>query len=123
MQCRICLEEEDESSMISPCLCSGTMKYVHIKCLKTWMEYGHVTCDICQSPYSVGRIRFPIRVWLCYATIMCLLWVFGIDSDHIIVVFVISYLLFTVVLYLVCFLHVTVLRVVDDMRQIVDDIV
>lgn len=36
-QCRICLEEEENIDLlISPCRCSGTSKYVHIDCLKTW---------------------------------------------------------------------------------------
>jgi hypothetical protein len=39
--CRICLgEEEDEpdSCLISPCKCSGTMKYIHLCCLKNWLD-------------------------------------------------------------------------------------
>ena len=35
--CRICLEEEDNiNSLISPCRCSGSSKYVHIQCLQNW---------------------------------------------------------------------------------------
>lgn len=33
--CRICLEGENlEKVLISPCKCSGSMKYVHEECLK-----------------------------------------------------------------------------------------
>ena len=37
--CRICyLEEETESNpLIQPCLCSGTLKYIHLDCLKKWI--------------------------------------------------------------------------------------
>lgn len=38
--CRICLEEEDEcdkdKTMIAPCHCNGTCKWVHRECLDTW---------------------------------------------------------------------------------------
>ena len=37
--CRICyLEEETESNpLIQPCLCSGSLKYIHLDCLKRWI--------------------------------------------------------------------------------------
>ena len=36
--CRICLSEDNETSnpLINPCTCSGTMKYIHLFCLKQW---------------------------------------------------------------------------------------
>jgi pSer/pThr/pTyr-binding forkhead associated (FHA) protein len=42
-QCRICLgEEEDdeveENPLISPCKCNGTMQYIHLECLKKWLD-------------------------------------------------------------------------------------
>lgn len=41
--CRICLgsEEDEEISLnplISPCKCNGTMQYIHLECLKQWLE-------------------------------------------------------------------------------------
>ena len=37
--CRICyIEEEDEENpIVQPCHCSGSCKYIHIKCLKQWI--------------------------------------------------------------------------------------
>ena len=37
--CRICyLEEETDSNpLIQPCLCSGSLKYIHLDCLKKWI--------------------------------------------------------------------------------------
>jgi hypothetical protein len=38
--CRICyLEEEDEKEnpIVQPCHCSGSCKYIHLKCLKQWI--------------------------------------------------------------------------------------
>ncbi|KAK4685555.1 hypothetical protein P7C73_g4592, partial [Tremellales sp. Uapishka_1] len=43
-QCRICfcgVEEELElGRLISPCLCSGSMRYVHVSCINTWRGTG-----------------------------------------------------------------------------------
>lgn len=42
--CRICLEEETKDSdnmdyiFVSPCKCKGTSKYVHVHCLRAWLE-------------------------------------------------------------------------------------
>lgn len=38
--CRICLSEDSEQDnpMISPCKCSGTMKFIHLECLKEWLN-------------------------------------------------------------------------------------
>ena len=39
--CRICYQEEDDSlinPLIKPCKCSGSMKYIHIKCLLSWLR-------------------------------------------------------------------------------------
>ena len=39
-QCRICLEEDDKE-YISPCLCKGSLKYVHRDCLKQWRNMNN----------------------------------------------------------------------------------
>jgi hypothetical protein len=38
--CRICLSEGElpEDPLICPCKCSGTMKFVHVNCLKEWIK-------------------------------------------------------------------------------------
>lgn len=40
MPCRICLGEDNfkDNPMISPCKCDGTMKYIHIECLREWLN-------------------------------------------------------------------------------------
>jgi len=63
LECRICAEEDSCDSLVVPCSCSGTMKYVHKKCLIKWLNYsgkkgetlcdGHATCSICGDPYKV----------------------------------------------------------------------
>lgn len=42
--CRICWGNEEEGNekefnpLISPCNCTGTMKAIHLKCLKQWLD-------------------------------------------------------------------------------------
>src|SRR5690349_16586124 len=57
--CRICLQEEvDRERLISPCLCKGSMKYVHQDCLNHWRlsspNPDSVTrCDSCKMIYKL----------------------------------------------------------------------
>lgn len=59
--CRICMEE---GTLISPCLCKGTMKYVHAYCLTTWRNMNpssssYTTCDQCKYTYQFqSRLSF-----------------------------------------------------------------
>lgn len=62
--CRICLED-DEYNLITPCNCSGTMKYVHKNCINRWrhsVDYNpikeldrerYTTCGICKEEYEI----------------------------------------------------------------------
>ena len=37
--CRVCLvEQEDLGDLVAPCQCTGTQKFVHMSCLRTWQE-------------------------------------------------------------------------------------
>lgn len=40
--CRICLDEEEDfqsgNPFITPCRCMGSMKYIHLKCLRNWTD-------------------------------------------------------------------------------------
>ena len=66
--CRICylLNSDIENPLISPCNCSGSMKYIHYKCLKKCIEtnltkkieqnykyynWRNYSCEICQKEY------------------------------------------------------------------------
>jgi hypothetical protein len=36
--CRICLEPGEFSNpLICPCKCSGSVRYIHLQCLRTWL--------------------------------------------------------------------------------------
>ncbi|KAF9316120.1 hypothetical protein BG003_002317 [Podila horticola] len=66
-QCRICLggvdEEDTLGRLISPCLCKGSMKYVHVECLNAWRarspkQESHYKCDTCKYAFSFRRTSF-----------------------------------------------------------------
>ncbi|KAK6941070.1 Protein of unknown function DUF3675 [Dillenia turbinata] len=61
-RCRICHEEEYESSknLEAPCGCSGTVKYAHRDCIQRWCnEKGNITCEICLQKYEPGYTAPP----------------------------------------------------------------
>ena len=66
--CRICYIDDDtnENPLIQPCTCSGTMRYIHLDCLKQWIatkslvkiesndnctiyKVKYVECELCKS--------------------------------------------------------------------------
>uniref|UniRef100_A0A061QNK1 Membrane associated ring n=1 Tax=Tetraselmis sp. GSL018 TaxID=582737 RepID=A0A061QNK1_9CHLO len=72
--CRICFEETTEvGELVSPCKCTGTQKYVHLKCLRRWQEnvlrnsrsldgYDEraIKCSVCRTPFSIPP---PVVAW------------------------------------------------------------
>jgi len=68
--CRICFDHEDDEDnpLISPCNCTGSQKYIHSKCLKTWQfsvqisspnhplfqsqDERHKICSVCRQPFN-----------------------------------------------------------------------
>ncbi|KAI4349731.1 hypothetical protein L6164_010291 [Bauhinia variegata] len=61
-RCRICHEEEFESSasLEAPCACSGTVKFAHRDCIQRWCnEKGNTICEICLQPYEPGYTAPP----------------------------------------------------------------
>ena len=71
--CRICYEEEDpkdeeKNPLVQPCHCSGSLKYIHLECLKQWLlkkscikrekndRYSlfikkAIECELCRTKY------------------------------------------------------------------------
>lgn len=51
--CRICLQADKPSKLISPCACDGSLQYCHYKCLKSWVkESKKLKCEICGQAYN-----------------------------------------------------------------------
>lgn len=68
--CRICYSEEEseDNPLIQPCVCSGSMKYIHLDCLRHWLKtsifeqiessdncyiylYKIPECELCKTKY------------------------------------------------------------------------
>jgi E3 ubiquitin-protein ligase DOA10 len=59
--CRICLNPGSER-LISPCNCTGSSKYVHEICLRTWISFKYISlkeahCEVCKFVYKINAIN------------------------------------------------------------------
>ncbi|WAQ97082.1 MARH8-like protein [Mya arenaria] len=66
--CRICqcdsCEIQKESPLISPCLCSGSLKFVHQACLQKWIKSSDkLTCELCMYEYHMTKKTKSFREW------------------------------------------------------------
>ena len=106
LTCRICLENDSRTNVISPCACSGTSKWVHRECLDKWRttreDIAFSRCTECLTPYIMLRrspddaqhvcsrfLRFCLLscqdlsvplVICCLVILLLSLLVFGIDA-------------------------------------------
>lgn len=55
---------EDGGRLINPCLCKGSVKYVHEDCLKLWMNENPSAwkCDRCGYQYRMERMTWAQRL-------------------------------------------------------------
>mmetsp|Transcript_64805 Transcript_64805/g.151875 ORF Transcript_64805/g.151875 Transcript_64805/m.151875 type:complete len:417 (-) Transcript_64805:68-1318(-) len=79
--CRICLLEgsTEEDPLITPCLCKGSIEYVHLGCLRYWIRgrlnltdgasggsyfYRPLACELCKATYptyvNLAQDRVPL---------------------------------------------------------------
>ena len=66
--CRICLfptSEFGSTQLITPCDCSGTMKYVHLECILRWQYYAEnlediSICELCTADYNLPT-KWPLE--------------------------------------------------------------
>ncbi|KAK3883605.1 hypothetical protein Pcinc_012107 [Petrolisthes cinctipes] len=61
--CRICFVEGDaKHPFVSPCLCAGTMRYVHQSCLQKWTKFSkNESCELCKFKFI--RKNKPFLKW------------------------------------------------------------
>lgn len=85
-QCRICLSCDEQEDLIAPCLCMGSVRWVHRGCLDEWRaqelrlnSFSH--CELCKFEYRVQtrekalgtRLKFQLLVardLLCFVLIV-----------------------------------------------------
>jgi len=77
-ECRICngSESTTDDPLISPCKCSGTIKYVHINCMRYWNEtrmdsrislhsssytIKKFKCELCDYKYPIDFVKDGVK--------------------------------------------------------------
>ncbi|KAF8481258.1 hypothetical protein DFH94DRAFT_739031 [Russula ochroleuca] len=102
-QCRICLDgpDPDLGRLIRPCLCSGTVSYVHVACLQRWRNTSanasaFFVCPQCRYRYRFARTK-----------------IVGLATNPVAIA-TLSTVLFTVIVYASSFLTTTLLSSLDD---------
>ncbi|XP_077999284.1 E3 ubiquitin-protein ligase MARCHF8-like [Glandiceps talaboti] len=63
--CRIChCEGDNEMPLISPCLCTGSLRFVHQQCLQQWIKSSDTkSCELCKFEFYMESKLKPIRKW------------------------------------------------------------
>lgn len=77
--CRICQDEEVKGMITSPCLCKGSLGYVHTHCLNQWMIRNQQRkCEICLYPVRAPHqpLLSWLRTWLFYHLVATMCFVF-----------------------------------------------
>ncbi|NXN99407.1 MARH1 ligase, partial [Rhinopomastus cyanomelas] len=61
--CRIChCEGDDESPLITPCRCTGTLRFVHQACLHQWIKSSDTRCcELCKYDFIMETKLKPLR--------------------------------------------------------------
>jgi len=103
-QCRICLDgpDPDLGRLIRPCLCSGTVSYVHVACLQRWRNISAANvsaffvCPQCHYRYRFSRTK-----------------IVGLATNPVAIA-TLSTVLFTALVYASSFLTTTLLSSLDD---------
>lgn len=103
--CRICFDNTSSinnlnypDTLISPCLCKGTSKWIHRSCLDQWRKTGNCQyfyhCDICKFKYQfeyIGPPKSKLLIIKFYSKIIIetLSYIF---RSHTLLVFIMSFL-------------------------------
>eukprot|EP00064_Thunnus_orientalis_P004410 superscaffoldBa00000400_g4421 len=62
---RIChCEGDDESPLITPCHCTGSLRFVHQACLQQWIKSSDTRCcELCKYEFIMETKLKPLRKW------------------------------------------------------------
>ena len=95
--CRVCrCEGTSDRPLFHPCICTGSIKYIHQDCLLQWLKYSKKEfCELCSHRFSftpiyspdmpkrlplsiifkglLGTVAHAVRFWLHY-TLVALAW-------------------------------------------------
>lgn len=56
--CRVCrCEAAPDKPLFYPCICTGSIKYIHQDCLVQWLKYSRKEyCELCKHKFSFKPI-------------------------------------------------------------------
>lgn len=59
--CRVCrLEGAPDKPLFYPCMCNGSIKYVHQECLEEWLRHcKHDYCELCKYRFTFAPVYAP----------------------------------------------------------------
>ncbi len=92
--CRICFEKESKKNpLISPCLCEGSIKYVHQSCLKNWINISKIKpelskCEICNFKYNIRFFKDKKFNKVAFGKFILYLFSFFIGMNFIVSIFI-----------------------------------
>lgn len=68
--CRICLSDafEKDDPLISPCKCTGSLQYIHLRCLKEWLN-SKITTRKCETYSYISWEKLECE--LCKTNLNC----------------------------------------------------
>ncbi|XP_071512157.1 E3 ubiquitin-protein ligase MARCHF8-like [Diadema antillarum] len=63
--CRIChCEGDEETPLIHPCLCLGSLQYVHQACIQQWIKSSNTKhCELCRFEFIMQSKLKPLGKW------------------------------------------------------------
>lgn len=63
--CRIChCESDTHNPLLTPCYCSGSLKFVHQTCLQQWLTASETNaCELCKFPFIMHTKIKPFNEW------------------------------------------------------------
>uniref|UniRef100_A0A8C5M171 E3 ubiquitin-protein ligase MARCHF8 n=1 Tax=Leptobrachium leishanense TaxID=445787 RepID=A0A8C5M171_9ANUR len=63
--CRIChCEGDEENPLITPCRCTGTLRFVHQTCLHQWIKSSDTKCcELCKYDFVMETKLKPLQKW------------------------------------------------------------
>lgn len=84
MQCRICLEDGDRTSLVSPCHCRGTSSHIHRTCLDQYIQYyPDRICRVCHT--RLVRYQSPRESALCWGVLGALLTLIALSNARLLI--------------------------------------
>lgn len=102
IMCRICFSQDAINNFISPCLCKGSVAFVHKTCLERWLcRSGTSQCDLCSYELNTeSRLKYgayeAISIWASHRNTRRL---FRYDVISFILLNILTILLITIIVH------------------------